>query len=275
MMWSRRSPAFACARRCRIRSSTVRRHRGHRPHADDLLQRLREVRFTWRRRTRALNHYFSPGNLTALRELALRRTRSGLMRSCWITCRRTPSAALGGRRSGAGLHHAQGLGSRAGALWPPSRRASARAVDGAVCRDAEISSSFGRGPRPGVGMLRLGEKLGRNPLRFRAARRRPISLRMPVPTTSPTSSLQSGSRALAREIAGQCGAGADRRGRRHPVHVIGRGAEAEQVAVTGGAGAAPVRCQTLSADHAHGGRAVGIGVGLRQTLAVTAFRWFF
>jgi len=42
---------------------------------DDLLQRLRDGKvYVSKTATRALNHYFSPGNLTALRELALRRT---------------------------------------------------------------------------------------------------------------------------------------------------------------------------------------------------------
>jgi two-component system sensor histidine kinase KdpD len=42
---------------------------------DDLLQRLRDGKvYVSKTATRAINHYFSPGNLTALRELALRRT---------------------------------------------------------------------------------------------------------------------------------------------------------------------------------------------------------
>src|ERR1700733_13754662 len=42
---------------------------------EDLLQRLREGKvYLPKTAERALNHYFSPGNLTALRELALRRT---------------------------------------------------------------------------------------------------------------------------------------------------------------------------------------------------------
>ena len=42
---------------------------------DDLLVRLREGKvYVPKTAARALNHYFSPGNLTALRELALRRT---------------------------------------------------------------------------------------------------------------------------------------------------------------------------------------------------------
>src|SRR6201992_2401929 len=42
---------------------------------DDLIQRLKEGKFyVPKQAERALEHYFSPGNLTALRELALRRT---------------------------------------------------------------------------------------------------------------------------------------------------------------------------------------------------------
>src|SRR5467141_682551 len=42
---------------------------------DDLIERLREGKvYVPRQAERALEHYFSPGNLTALRELALRRT---------------------------------------------------------------------------------------------------------------------------------------------------------------------------------------------------------
>ncbi|QDP21765.1 sensor histidine kinase [Bradyrhizobium cosmicum] len=42
---------------------------------DDLIQRLKEGKvYVSRQAERALEHYFSPGNLTALRELALRRT---------------------------------------------------------------------------------------------------------------------------------------------------------------------------------------------------------
>ena len=42
---------------------------------DELIQRLREGKvYVPKQAERALNHYFSPGNLTALRELALRRT---------------------------------------------------------------------------------------------------------------------------------------------------------------------------------------------------------
>src|SRR5262249_42711125 len=42
---------------------------------DDLIERLKEGKvYVPKQAERALEHYFSPGNLTALRELALRRT---------------------------------------------------------------------------------------------------------------------------------------------------------------------------------------------------------
>ena len=68
--------ACACARRCPIPSSTA-------PTPielvdltpDDLIQRLKEGKvYVPKQAERALEHYFSPGNLTALRELALRQT---------------------------------------------------------------------------------------------------------------------------------------------------------------------------------------------------------
>ncbi len=53
-----------------------RRHRDHRHHArrPDQAARTRARSTCRRRRERAIENYFSPGNLTALRELALRRT---------------------------------------------------------------------------------------------------------------------------------------------------------------------------------------------------------
>jgi len=46
---------------------------------DDLIQRLKEGKvYVPKQADRALEHYFSPGNLTALRELALRRTAEGV-----------------------------------------------------------------------------------------------------------------------------------------------------------------------------------------------------
>ena len=59
---------------------------------DDLIQRLKEGKvYVPQTARRALDHYFSPGNLTALRELALRRTHSGSTSSCCRTCRPMPS----------------------------------------------------------------------------------------------------------------------------------------------------------------------------------------
>ena len=72
---------------------------------DDLIQRLKEGKvYVPQTARRALDHYFSPGNLTALRELALRRTHSGSTSSCRRTCRPMPSPDLARRRPGDGVH---------------------------------------------------------------------------------------------------------------------------------------------------------------------------
>jgi two-component system sensor histidine kinase KdpD len=62
--------------------------------ADDLLQRLREGKvYVKTQAERALQHFFSPGNLTALRELALRRTAQRVDRD---VTEYTQSRAIGG-----------------------------------------------------------------------------------------------------------------------------------------------------------------------------------
>ena len=74
--WSRRSRACACARRCPTpildRADAIELVDLT---PDDLIQRLKEGKvYVPKQAERALKHYFSPANLTALRELALRRT---------------------------------------------------------------------------------------------------------------------------------------------------------------------------------------------------------
>ena len=68
---------------------------------DDLIQRLKEGKvYVPKQAERALEHYFSPGNLTALRELALRRTARARRRAAARRiCRRTPSPGPGRRAS--------------------------------------------------------------------------------------------------------------------------------------------------------------------------------
>ena len=64
---------------------------------DDLIQRLREGKvYVPDQAERALKHYFSPGNLTALRELALAARRRARRRAdAQTTCRSTPSPGPG------------------------------------------------------------------------------------------------------------------------------------------------------------------------------------
>ena len=75
-MSSRGSPASACARRCP--TSVIDKADDIELidlTPDDLIQRLRDGKvYVPQQAERAVRHYFSPGNLTALRELALRRT---------------------------------------------------------------------------------------------------------------------------------------------------------------------------------------------------------
>jgi len=63
---------------------------------DDLLQRLKKERSISATRDRAAQNYFAPGNLTALRELALRRTASASTHRWSITCMPTRSRDRGG-----------------------------------------------------------------------------------------------------------------------------------------------------------------------------------
>ena len=75
-MWWRRSRASASARRC-LNSILDRADAIELVDItpDDLIQRLKEGKvYVPKQAVRALEHFFSPANLTALRELALRRT---------------------------------------------------------------------------------------------------------------------------------------------------------------------------------------------------------
>ena len=128
---------------------------------DDLLQRLRDGKvYAPKTASRALAHYFSPGNLTALRELALRQTaqrvdtqlldhmQANAISGPWAAGERvlvcvTPRAA----------------GSQPGALRPPARRAAARAVDGAARRPPTRLARAGGASRVAE-QMRLAQSLG-------------------------------------------------------------------------------------------------------------------
>ena len=116
---------------------------------DDLIQRLKEGKvYVPKQAERALEHYFSPGNLTALRELALRRTAERvdeqLLNHMQANAIAGPWAA--GERILVCISRGPALG-RAGALYQTARRPAARAVDGAEHRDAAFVAPERRGAR--------------------------------------------------------------------------------------------------------------------------------
>ena len=98
---------------------------------DDLIQRLKEGKvYVPKQAERALEHYFSPGNLTALRELALRRTAERvdeqLLDPHAGQCHRR---SLGGGRAHSGLRQRGSARGRARALHQAAGGPAARAVD--------------------------------------------------------------------------------------------------------------------------------------------------
>ena len=110
---------------------------------DDLMQRLQEGKvYVPEQAERALDHYFSPGNLTALRELALRRTAQRVDEQMLKHMQAHAIAGpWAGRRAGARLHQRGSARRRPGALRQAARRSPARAVDRAVRRDAGAACS--------------------------------------------------------------------------------------------------------------------------------------
>ena len=113
---------------------------------DDLIQRLKEGKvYVPKQAERALEHFFSPANLTALRELALAAHGRARRRAA---ARRDAGAgdlrALAGRRSPARLRQRGPARGGAGALHQAPRRPSARALDRALCRD-EAQPAIDRG----------------------------------------------------------------------------------------------------------------------------------
>ena len=96
---------------------------------DDLIQRLKEGKvYVPKQAERALEHFFSPGNLTALRELALRRTAERVDEQLLTADAgaRHPGA-VGGGRAHPGLRQRGPARRRAGALRQAAGRPAARA----------------------------------------------------------------------------------------------------------------------------------------------------
>lgn len=97
---------------------------------EDLIQRLREGKVYVRHQAeRAIRHYFSPGNLTALRELALRRTaqrvddqmvrymRAHAIAGPWAAGERILACIGGGARGTEVVRHAKRVADSAKAPW--------------------------------------------------------------------------------------------------------------------------------------------------------------
>ena len=117
---------------------------------DDLIQRLKEGKvYVPKQAERALEHFFSPANLTALRELALRRTAERVDEQLLDEMQaRAISGPWAGRRASARLRERGPARGRARALHQASRRPAARALDGALCRDQAQPAIDRGGARP-------------------------------------------------------------------------------------------------------------------------------
>jgi two-component system sensor histidine kinase KdpD len=117
---------------------------------DDLIQRLKEGKvYVPKQAERALEHYFSPGNLTALRELALRRTAERVDEQLLTQMQAHAIAgSLGGGRAHPGLHQRGSALRRARALRQAAGRPPACAVDRAQHRDPAQPAIDRRAARP-------------------------------------------------------------------------------------------------------------------------------
>ena len=142
---------------------------------DDLMQRLREGKvYVPQQAERALGHYFSPGNLTALRELALRRTaqrvdaqmldhmQAHAISGPWAAGERVLVCVSGGRRRPALVRYGRRLAERLRAPW------TALYVETA----ARMPARPRRRARPHRRALRLAERLGGETVTIPGQRRR-------------------------------------------------------------------------------------------------------
>ena len=131
----------------------------------ELMERLREGKVYVREQAqRALRHYFSPGNLTALRELALRRTAERVDAQMLTTCARMPSPAPGRRASACWSASIPAPPRRRGARRQAHRRRARCRADRALCRDRSPRRAVrGRARPPGrdhaAGRAELGAEV--------------------------------------------------------------------------------------------------------------------
>ncbi len=132
---------------------------------EDLIQRLKDGKvYVPHQAERAVKHYFLPGNLTALRELALRRTaqrvdnqmvdymRSHAIDGPWAAGERVLVCIQGGRKATATVRHAKRLADQLHAPWT----AISVETRGSVRRTGEQDSV--------VEALRLAQLLGAEPV---------------------------------------------------------------------------------------------------------------
>jgi two-component system sensor histidine kinase KdpD len=133
---------------------------------DDLIQRLKDGKvYVPTQAERAVRHYFAPGNLTALRELALRRTaqrvdnqmvdymRSHAIEGPWAAGERVLVCIQGGRKAIGTVRHAKRLADQLHAPWTAISVETARSNRAA---GAEADSV--------VEALRLAQRLGAEPV---------------------------------------------------------------------------------------------------------------
>ena len=231
-----------------------------------------------RQAERALRHYFSPGNLTALRELALRRTAQRVdEQMVTLHAGARDLRALGGRRARAGLRRRATRRPRRGALWPRAWPTAAGALDRPPCRDAHDAASPKRSatgsPRRCGWPSGSARETVTLPGRDVADDDRSTTR---APTTSPTSSsCKPRALALARAAAWLARARADPQGRRHrrPCRVGGpRSGSRRQTGSARDAWTGLASCAPISAASPSSRRRLASGMLLRQVLGVAQRR---
>jgi two-component system sensor histidine kinase KdpD len=133
---------------------------------EDLIQRLKEGKvYVPAQAERAVRHYFLPGNLTALRELALRRTaqrvdnqmvdymRSHAIEGPWPAGERVLVCVQGGPKATATIRHAKRLADQLRAPWTAINVETTSSARATVSEQDSV-----------VAALRLAERLGAEPV---------------------------------------------------------------------------------------------------------------
>jgi two-component system sensor histidine kinase KdpD len=133
---------------------------------EDLIQRLKEGKvYVPAQAERAVRHYFAPGNLTALRELALRRTaqrvdnqmvdymRSHAIEGPWPAGERVLVCIQGGPKATATVRHAKRLADQLRAPWTAIHVETSGATRASAAEQDSV-----------VAALRLAQRLGAEPV---------------------------------------------------------------------------------------------------------------